>query len=129
MVVSQAAPAIKLSAGKRRVRNLGIGSPRKNQFVIPPLGRKRLVSRDESGSDACGLKAGLRTALFIVSGRRSLRHEGSSENQPRRNEEHEGFFWSFLRSLRYFVVDSHCSLGLCCEPVFSEESASPSRRA
>jgi hypothetical protein len=31
----------------------------------------------------------------------------SSENQPRRNEEHEGFFWFFLRSLRFFVVDSH----------------------
>jgi hypothetical protein len=31
-----------------------------------------------------------------------------SENQPRRNEEHEVFFWSFLRPLRFFVVDSHC---------------------
>jgi len=30
-----------------------------------------------------------------------------AENQPRRNEEHEGLFWSFLRPLRFFVVDSH----------------------
>src|SRR5215470_15178010 len=33
------------------------------QFVVPPLGRKRLASRNGSASDACGLKAGLRTAF------------------------------------------------------------------
>src|SRR4030095_10876639 len=31
-----------------------------------------------------------------------------SENQPRRNEEHEVFFWYFLSPSRFFVVDSHC---------------------
>jgi len=31
----------------------------------------------------------------------------SSENQPRRNEEHEGFFLIFLRVLHFFVVDFH----------------------
>src|SRR5215831_334554 len=49
-----------------------------NQFVVPPLGRKRLASRNGSASDACGLKAGLRTALFILSWRLDL-HEGSLE--------------------------------------------------
>jgi hypothetical protein len=37
----------------------------------------------------------------------NIKHS-SSENQPRRNEEREGFFWSFLRPLRFFVVGSHC---------------------
>jgi hypothetical protein len=40
--------------------------------------------------------------LFIVN---------SSENQPRRSEEHEGFFLFFLRFLRIFVVD-FCHLGV-----------------
>src|SRR5215813_3137653 len=31
------------------------------QLVVPPLGRKRFVSRNGSVSNACGLKAGLRT--------------------------------------------------------------------
>jgi hypothetical protein len=30
-----------------------------------------------------------------------------SENQPRRNEEREDFFLSFLRPLHFFVVGSH----------------------
>src|SRR5262245_41769722 len=30
-------------------------------FVVPPLGRKRLASRNGSAFDACGLKAGLQT--------------------------------------------------------------------
>src|SRR5215813_1174529 len=41
-----------------------------NRFVVPPLGRKRWISRNESAPNACGLKAGLRTALFTVSARR-----------------------------------------------------------
>src|SRR5215467_114108 len=43
----------------------------------------------------------------IVSRKGAKARSISSENQPRRNEEHEGFFWSFLRPLRFFVVDSH----------------------
>jgi hypothetical protein len=39
----------------------------------------------------------------------ALRDEGSSENQPRRNEEHEDISYSILvfclRVLRFFVVD------------------------
>src|SRR5262252_4223878 len=34
---------------------------RKSQFVVPPLGRKGLASRNGSASYACGLRAGLRT--------------------------------------------------------------------
>jgi hypothetical protein len=49
-----------------------------------------------------------RAAIFILSGRRRSDMNDSSENQPRRNEVHEGFFWSFLRPLRFFVVDFHC---------------------
>src|SRR5262249_40616190 len=45
-----------------------------NKFVVPPLGRKRRMQTHSVTVDACGLKAGLRTALLIVSGRRSLRH-------------------------------------------------------
>ena len=38
-------------------------------FVVPPSGRKLLASRNGSATEACGLKAGLRTALFILFGR------------------------------------------------------------
>src|SRR5215813_4773606 len=36
----------------------------------PAFRRKRLASRNGSASDACGLKAGLQTAIFILSRRR-----------------------------------------------------------
>src|SRR5262249_41630813 len=37
--------------------------------------RKRLAPRNGSVAGACGLKAGLRTAIFILLRRRPLRHE------------------------------------------------------
>src|SRR5262245_4158587 len=40
---------------------MSLRTMKKAQFVVPPLGRKRLASRNAAAFDACGLKAGLRT--------------------------------------------------------------------
>src|SRR5262245_13409861 len=41
-----------------------------NRFVVPPSGRKGRLQIHSAMPGACGLKAGLRTALFIIYGRR-----------------------------------------------------------
>src|SRR5262245_23927801 len=44
-----------------------VNPPAENQFVVPPLGRKRRIQTHSVTPDACGLKAGLRTTIFVSS--------------------------------------------------------------